>query len=180
MKAEKRIDLLTRLERKTEEHMTVAIQIFQNLDDTILLQPSAQGGWSIAQCLDHLNRYGHYYLPQIKSAIGKQSKPSGADLFKSGWFGSYFTNMMDPKTGKQYKAFKEYMPSNQVNAREVVAEFIHQQEMLIMYLREASLVDISVRVPISITTLIKLKLGDVFQFLIMHNERHILQAKRNL
>jgi hypothetical protein len=36
------------------------------------------------------------------------------------------------------------------------------------------------RVPISIAKFIKLKLGDVFGFLIAHNQRHILQAERAL
>lgn len=180
MKTEKSIDLLARLEGKTEEHMTAAVQTFQNLSDMVLLQPSPQEGWSIAQCLDHLNRYGHYYLPQIKSAIGKQPKPANTEFFKSGWFGNYFTNMMDPKSGKQYKAFKEYVPAQQLNAHAVVAEFIHQQETLLTYLNKAANADLTTRVPISITSLIKLKLGDVFQFLIMHNERHMQQAKKNL
>src|SRR6478736_5512374 len=186
MKTEKITDLIARLEHKTEEHLTVTVKTFQNLTDTALLRPSTTGGWSIAQCLDHLNRYGHYYLPEIKSAMDRSKRQrdayasEGSDFFKSGWFGNYFTNMMDPKTGKSYKAFKEYIPSLELNAHEVVAEFILQQETLLMYLNNAATTDLSTRLPISITSLIKLKLGDVFQFLIMHNERHLLQAKRNL
>ena len=35
-------------------------------------------------------------------------------------------------------------------------------------------------VPISIATFIRLRLGDVFAFLIAHDERHMQQALRNL
>jgi hypothetical protein len=177
MKTEKSIDLLMRLEKKTEEHLTTAVQTFQNLEDENLLRPAAHGGWSIAQCLEHLNRYGNFYLPQIKLAIEKSQ--AAHDYFKSGWFGNYFTNMMDPSSRKNYKAFKEYIPPLELRAHEVVAEFIHQQETLLNYLCRASKADLNIRVPISITSFVKLKLGDVFQFLIMHNERHMRQAKRN-
>jgi uncharacterized damage-inducible protein DinB len=180
MKAERSIELIARLEQKTEAHMTVAIQTFQNLNDTVLRRPSAPGGWSIAQGLEHLNRYGHFYLPQIQLALHKDQKQATNEFFKSGWFGSYFTHTMDPKTGKTYNAFKEYIPTKELDAHRVVAEFIQQQETLLTYLREATRADLTARVPISISSLIKLKLGDVFQFLIMHNERHVQQAKRNL
>jgi hypothetical protein len=38
----------------------------------------------------------------------------------------------------------------------------------------------TIKIPISIVPFIKLKLGDTFQFIITHNERHIEQAKRNI
>jgi hypothetical protein len=181
MKTEKSIDLIVKLERKTEEHLSLAVHTFQNLSDVVLLRPSVHGGWSIAQCLDHLNRYGNFYLPHIKSAMEKQQHPAAREVFKSGWFGNHFINMMDPKTGKRYKALKEFMPSQELRAHEIVAEFIHQQEMVLNYLDKAVKTDLSTgKVPVSFIPLLKLKLGDAFRFLIIHNERHVLQAKRNL
>lgn len=48
-------------------------------------------------------------------------------------------------------------------------------------LRKAQATDINAtRVPVSISKRIRLKLGDTFRFLIAHNERHILQAKKHL
>ncbi|MEY4902729.1 MAG: hypothetical protein RLZZ292_544, partial [Bacteroidota bacterium] len=37
-----------------------------------------------------------------------------------------------------------------------------------------------VRVPVSITRFLKLKLGDTLRFVIYHNERHVQQALRNV
>jgi hypothetical protein len=37
-----------------------------------------------------------------------------------------------------------------------------------------------IKISISLTNLIKLKLGDVFQFIIVHNERRLAEALRNL
>ena len=63
----------------------------------------------------------------------------------------------------------------------VVAEFIQQQEKLLVFLKASANTDLNkVRIPISILQWLKLKLGDVFQFMIAHDERHLQQAKRNL
>ena len=50
---------------------------------------------------------------------------------------------------------------------------------MLQLLEEAKSVDLNaVRIPISIAKFIKLKLGDVFMFLIAHNLRHVKQAER--
>lgn len=174
---------LSSLQKKVELHLQEAIQTFQNLDEASLLKPSSNGGWSIAQCLEHLNSYGHYYLPHIKNGIAKhRNNPFSTIRFKSSWVGSYFTRMMDPKTAKKkLKAFKNHIPAQNLNAYTVVAEFIHQQEELLVYLEESKKMDLNkIKIPISIFKWIKLNIGDVFQFLVAHNERHLQQAKRNL
>lgn len=172
--------LLENLETRVERHLADAVKIFQNLPESILLKPSATGGWSIAQCLEHLNRYGNYYLPQIQKGLDK--KISGGNTFKSTWLGNYFTKMMEPSTGaKKVKAFKDYVPPVQLNAHAVVAEFIGQQETLLGYLKQARATDLNaVKIPVSIAKWIRLRLGDVFRFIIAHNERHMVQAKRNI
>ncbi|MFT3948440.1 MAG: DinB family protein [Agriterribacter sp.] len=89
--------------------------------------------------------------------------------------------MMEPETGKKkMKAFKKYNPPPQLDAPAVVAEFIQQQEKLLMLLSKASSANLDARIPISLTPLIRLKLGDVFQFVIVHDERHVQQAQRNV
>jgi hypothetical protein len=89
--------------------------------------------------------------------------------------------MMKPEAGmKKMKAFKHYTPSKIAEPYKVVSTFIDQQEKLLTLLKQARQADLTIRVPISIAQYIRLKLGDVFQFVIEHDERHIVQAKRNL
>ena len=182
MKAIDKNQLLDALENKVERHIQDAVEIFQNTDDRTLLQPAADGGWSIAQCLAHLNSYGDYYLPQIQNGLNKPVSPPVSEKFQSSWLGAYFTRLMDPETGKKkQKAFKNHIPTPNLDAYAVVAEFIQQQETLLAYLQQARQTDLNkIKIPISIMKWLKLKLGDVFQFLIAHNERHMVQAKRNL
>lgn len=169
-------ELISTLESQVEKHLELAIQTFQNLDAVILLKQPHEAGWSITQCLWHLNSYGHFYLPQINKALESATTKTS---FKSGWLGGYFTNMMGP--GKQkFKAFKDHIPPEQLDAYAVVAEFIEQQEILLGYVRQAHKADLDKPIPISISRFITLKLGDVFQFVIKHDERHLQQAVRNL
>ena len=168
-------ELLQPLEHQVETHLMLAIKVFQNMDDVLLSTPAVDGGWSIAQCLWHLNSYGDFYLPLIQQAIEKQASKS----FSSGWFGSYFIKMMNPLTGKRkYKAFHKHDPPAKPDAHETIANFIEQQERLLLLLRKADQADLNTRLPISISPLLKLKLGDVLGFIVAHDERHMQQAQR--
>lgn len=174
--------LLSELTEQVEKHIQRAVETFQNLDEKTLLKPAANGGWSIAECIWHLNSYGDFYLPEIKKALAKKNLRSTKGIFKGSWFGSYFTKSMDPQTGKRkMKAFKNHVPPPNLDAHAVVAEFIQQQECMLKLLSQARNIDLdSIKVAISLTKWMKLKLGDVFQFCIAHDERHVVQACRNL
>jgi uncharacterized damage-inducible protein DinB len=182
MKPVDKNQLLDSLESKVESHLQHAIQVYQNLEPVQLLSPAANGGWSIAQCLDHLNSYGHFYLPQIQSGLARATGKPASATFQSTWLGSYFTRSMDPQTGKKkYKALKGHIPLANLDAAVVVAGFIQQQETLLTYLAQCRQADLNaIKVPLSLSRWIKLRLGDVLQFLIAHNERHVQQADRNL
>ncbi|MFD2247518.1 DinB family protein [Pontibacter ruber] len=182
MKAVSKEQLLRRLEDTVEQHLQETVSIFQNLPEDDLLKPAANGGWSIAACLAHLNSYGNFYLPRIKAGVaGQKGKPADA-TFRSSWIGRFFIGMMDPATGnRKYKAIAAHLPPADLDAYAVVREFIRQQEELLLCLRSCQHVNLnSTRIPTSVLSWLYLKLGDVLQFLIAHNQRHLLQARRNL
>jgi DinB superfamily len=179
--------LIDNLYRNTEGYLEKAINIWQNLPVDVLMKQPSPTSWSASQCLEHLNIYGQYYLPAIEKAILKaQSKRSKPDAhFRSGWLGNYFYRLMLPNTEgvphSKMQSPKNAIPSPEHDARVIVTEFINQQEKLLLLLEQARTVNISkIRIPISISPFIRLKLGDTFLFLIAHNQRHILQLERAL
>lgn len=178
MKTVNKRELLQFLEGRVRRHLDIAGSKFQVLDERLLLQSSPTGGWSIAQCLDHLNSYGDFYLPVIKQAL-ESTRFSVDKQYKSGWLGAYFAKMMEP-SAKKYKALKGHIPLVSLDAHIVLAKFISQQQDLLKYLQLAEQADLNTRVATSLSSMIRLKLGDVFKFLIAHNERHVLQALKNL
>ncbi len=181
MKSENRQDLLNRLEEELDRQINLVVEKFQNLSDQKLNKPGENGGWSIAQNLQHLNLYFDYYNPAITVALDNAKTDEKATVFKSGWLGSYFTNMMDYRTNKKVKAFKEYIPDQNLDATVVVQRFIQNEEELLQLLRKAKSYNLTkIRVAISLTQWITMRLGDVFQFVILHNERHLVQAESRL
>jgi hypothetical protein len=181
MKAVIKSELLTRLEDRVESHISQTLLHLQNRSDTFLNRPSDTGGWSIAQCLDHLNSYGNYYLPKMRHSLCN-APDEILDTFSGTWLGAYFTGMMDPATGKKkFRAVKGHIPPSTLDAAVVIAEFVSQQEEMLALLRSARSKNLdTIRIPVSIVPFLKLRIGNVFQFMIAHNERHIQQAMRNL
>ena len=172
--------MLSTLEDQVEEHLSQAAQKFQNLSVEKLSRRPANGGWSIAECLWHLNSYGDHYLPEIEKGLSRGYP--GSETFSSTWLGTYFTRLMQPGDKmKKMKAFKNHTPPLAVDPHEVVAKFIQQQETLLKLLRLSRSTDLNrIRIGISILPWMKLRLGDVFQFVIEHQERHMQQAGRVL
>ena len=177
--------LITGLQEQTESFLNEAIQQWQMLPPSTMLHKEAPEKWSAAQCLAHLNSYGDYYLPAIAATIedAKSKKLLSTNEFKSSWLGNFFTELMLPKgaagTVKKMKAPKNHTPEPNINSDAAIATFIDQQETLLQLLEKARVIDLrKATTPISISKFIKLPVGDTFRFLIAHNYRHILQAKR--
>jgi uncharacterized damage-inducible protein DinB len=181
MKTETREKLIDRLEAELNRQINVVVEQFQNLGEEALNKRGENGGWSIAQNLEHLNLYFNYYNPAIEKALTQAKKDNGAELFKSGWLGNYFTRSMDYRNNKKIKAFKDYIPEERLNAAEVVQTFIENEEKLLQLIRKAKSYNLTtISIPISLTKWITMRLGDVFQFVILHNERHLVQASSRI
>lgn len=140
-----------------------------------------QGSWNILECIEHLNLYGDYYIPAIKMAI--QGSNSFADpYFKSGLIGNYFAQLMLPRDKvNKMKTFSDKNPLDAVLDKTTLEHFVLQQEQMLSLLDISRKVDLnSIKIPVSFTKLVRLKLGDTFRFVIYHNERHIVQANKIL
>ena len=136
--------------------------------------------WSVLECLEHLNRYGDYYLPELEKAITDGRVRSSPRLYRSGMLGNYFANLMKVKNGRvvRMKTLADKNPAGSALSLITIDRFIKQQEMLRSLLEQSRTVDLTkTKVPLSIARFIKLRLGDTFRFLINHIERHVIQAE---
>jgi hypothetical protein len=181
MKPKENSVFLRELKDQTANHILQAKERFAVLNKDQLTKKANNDGWSIVECLEHLNTYSDYYLPEISKKLGMGNTKS-VQSFKSGWLGNFFVNMMNPEKGnKKYNAAPKHIPVINKDADTIVNDFIKNQERLLDLLTNSQNINLNkVRIPISINRLIKLKLGDIFSFLVMHNERHVQQALRNL
>jgi len=137
--------------------------------------------WSALECLEHLNLYGDFYLPEIKNRIVEAKKPP-EKYFKSGVLGNYFANSMKPKKKlNKMRTFKDKNPIGSNLDIITIDRFIHQQQEFLDLLHKSRKVSLNkTKISISISKKFKLKLGDTFRFLTNHNLRHLMQAKNAL
>jgi hypothetical protein len=135
--------------------------------------------WSVLECLEHLNLYGDFYLPQMEAKI--QQSDTKSDLeFKSGILGNYFAKSMLPKEKlNKMKTFKDKNPLNAPLDEGVIDKFISQQIKLLDILNGSRNVSLNkIKISTSISSLIRMNLGDTFQFFINHIIRHFKQIER--
>jgi len=177
MKADKLIAELTELTRKNIREV-IAVQ---NLSTEELNNKKNDKSWSILECIEHLNRYGDFYIPEITRCISKGKFEKSAD-FESGLLGNYFAKSMMPKEKmNKMKTFKSMDPIHSNLDRSVLDTFLEQQDKLLNLLRTSRNVDLTrIKTAISISKYIKLRLGDTFRVVIYHNSRHVTQALRNI
>ncbi len=163
---------------KTRYHLNTAEELWQ-LPDEQLNQRSGPDKWSALECVEHLNLYGDYYLPELSKAL-ERARPAKREEFTCGWLGYYFAQSMIPRERlNTMKTFKNMNPLGSTLDRHVLATFRDQQNSLLQLLGKAAKLDLSgPRIPITISRLIRLKPGDTFRFLIHHNWRHIVQARK--
>lgn len=137
--------------------------------------------WNILECLEHLNLYGNFYIPEIEKTILNSKKKSETE-FKSGILGNYFAESMLPKKKlNKMKTFKDKNPLNNNLDRKVIDIFINQQIQIIDLLNKSKNASLNKnKVKITLTKCIKLKLGDTFRFVINHNIRHLNQIENNI
>ncbi|MFD2200826.1 DinB family protein [Shivajiella indica] len=173
---------IEKMETLVEEQLETSTKIFQNLAEEALIF-SDSGNWSITACLDHLNSYAAFYLPRIKKVLESSKSEKDTSSIRLSWIGSYFINMMKPvENGKKFKAIKKHYPNVQNAAPyQIVAEFIDYLEEIQEILLKARGKDLNKgSISSSISSLVLLRPCDAIEFLLVHNQRHVIQAKYQL
>jgi hypothetical protein len=183
MKKFKSEELLDLLEGDLRQ-IKLAAEHLQQADAVKLSYPPAEGKWSVAQILEHLNAYNRYYIPLMEKALMYSSAEKSA-WFVAGLLGDYFTRSMMPKNvyevKNKMKAMKAYSPSRGLNVETVFKEFYEHQDKLVQLMELAKSRNLNtIRIPLSISKLIRFKLGDTFRFIVAHEQRHMIQARNTI
>ena len=172
--------LLDELKSRTEQHLQFAERLLLRPDHELNFRLS-DDSWSPLECLEHLNRYGDFYIPEITNKMAA-SKTVPQSTFNPGILGNYFAKSMLPKEKpNKMKTLRTMNPMGSELNLDVVKEFIKQQQQLLELLIKAENVNLEkTKTGISISKWIRLKLGDTFRFVVYHNARHISQADKVL
>lgn len=172
--------LIQSLLEQTQLSLIHAEKLKKN-DIKTLVWKENEKSWNILECLEHLNLYSDFYLPKIEKKIKKSTTIANLE-FESGILGKYFAKSMLPKEKlNKMKTFKDKNPSSLNLNKEIIDKYINQQIKLLDLLNQSRHVSLNkIKIQTSISNLIKLKLGDVFQFIINHTIRHLKQIDKIL
>jgi len=172
--------LILELKTYVSAHISFTEKL-KNVSENELQAKKDTTSWSVLECIEHLNLYAVFYHKEIEKRI-QSSNHKVSLTFKSGFLGNKLSLDMLPKEGmKTMKTFKSKNPIySTLDKEKVLSSFITNQKELLMLLKISEKKNLT-KIKTAITLpFLKFKLGDTLRFVIYHNERHIVQAKKNL
>ena len=180
-------ELLKKMSEMTTQLSDDVKKHFADLTPEQLFWKPNSNTWSIAQCLAHLNAYYSFYIPVFKDRIKNTRFRTPGEYFVSSPLGT--ASILSVKLGKvknvkrRMKAAKDYNPltNTSLKTENAVQDFLAYQEEMLNIIAESRFINIrKAKCAMAVTSLVKLRLGDLFQIVVYHNERHVEQAKNVL
>jgi len=173
-------DLLTQLESELRTALVEIRSQFATLDRDALRHRPNPEVWNILECMAHLNRYADDYIPGINRAIHRAKArcwmPGDPVLYTAR--GRRLVRRADPANAKFYKAGKRYNFNHQPIEPEVIKSLIIKYEQLLRILESAKEIDINRPTVDKVGSWFgRYSLGNLLEFLIVHNRRHLQQAQ---
>lgn len=148
-----------------------------------LTRPAPGGGWSVAECLDHVAVTAEKYLPALRQALetGRAEGRTGEGPFRYGFLARTFIWAIEPPVRMRVKAPATFIPRPQPDVAAALAAYLAQHAELHKLLLQADGLDLAaIRVVSPANDKIKLPVGAVIGILTAHARRHLWQARRAL
>ena len=166
----------------TQSNIEIIKVSVKKMSDTQLNWKPAETSWSVNEVLSHLNEYGRYYNPVFLRKIENTRFTSTKEAFlssplgRSAWKSMKLGNVKNIR--RKIKSAKDSNPTvtPSILEGEQVNTFANQQNDLLSIINKSTAVNIRrVKIPISRSKVVRLRLGDALLFVVYHNERHMQQ-----
>lgn len=184
-------ELIDNVIQETQVVVQTVEATFLPLTNVELNQRPGRGRWSIAECFEHLNLASKIYYSELERKIGRLPDSNLEAPFSSGFWGRSLIKTMKPRSDgtipRPMPTFPWFNPKRtrdehkRHDGQEVLRRFLDNQKQLIQYAEQARQSDLKrTRIVSSLGPMIRFRLGDAFQFLVAHEQRHIIQAQKAL
>lgn len=153
-----------------------AERLTAGLSDAQLWQKPPGGGWSVGECLAHLNLVGEPYLGKMIAAAAdaRARGRTGTGPFAFGFLGGRFVRSLSAASKAKFRAPKAWLPEPQVD---VQGRFGRLQEGLAKLAAEADGLDLGrITVASPASPLVRLSLFEALNLVAAHEDRHLRQA----
>jgi hypothetical protein len=175
-------DLLQTVVAETDKVNDEAQQLVRGLSEEQLNWKPSPDRWSIAQCLDHLSVSGKGFEPYFAALIdrGHSKWPvTSAVKYQPTFMGRLLIKQLLPETTRKLRAPKIFRPSESSAIYGAPGRFFDQQKSFLRFVSSAKGIDYNkARLRSPVTPLIRYSLADAFVVIVVHNYRHLAQARR--
>lgn len=175
-------DLLEQLESDLRKLLEIARTQFANLPEEALQVRPQPERWNANECFAHLNAHFDYFLPRIELSIHKSKARAWgpAEEVKHNWQGKYSIRAVDPENmGKKHRRSPKRIDPKLLTVRpHEVKAFLINCEMLLRLLQQSRGVDLNkTKVAHFRWPHFRFLLGDLLRYMILHAQRHVIQAQ---
>jgi len=180
-------ELLLNLRNITESNISFVTKKCTYLGENQITWKPSNDSWNIQEVLSHLNSYSAYYHQifvekiQHTKFVNVKENFVPSPLGRSAWKSMKLGRLNNVK--RKFGAPKNLNPSLTTEILDIDSSnnFLKSQNQLLTILVEAEKVNLrKVKIPISISKIVRFRLGDALMFVVYHNERHIQQVKNIL
>ena len=137
--------------------------------------------WSVAQCLDHLITINSLYFPVFEKIRTGGFANTFWEKYSpfSGFFGRYLIKAMSPENPKKMETSKKAYPSaSEIDAGIVERFQDHNRELAAHVANIPAEFDLKTILTSPLSGFVTYSLDDCLTILVVHERRHLLQAKR--
>ncbi|MEL6442864.1 MAG: DinB family protein [Bacteroidota bacterium] len=142
--------------------------------------------WSVAECIQHLNRTTGIYVPALKARLAQGDLPPGQPPFTYGWFARFTVRSFGPDSSMKLKAPGVFEPRSEggptasgFDPQALVGEFADLQDQFVALFDAAEGLDLSKgKMASPAARIFKMPVGAWFEAMAAHQARHLAQAQR--
>jgi hypothetical protein len=173
-------DVTTAWKAELAQHSRAFEALWNGLTDEQRRWKQAPDVWSVAECIDHVRSTNAAYRPNLARAIeaAKRSGSSG-EPYRPGRIARWFHAQMDPDRSKRkLRAPGVFRPSMHPSDPAILQRFLGEQGEIERLLDAAQVVNLNRGKLFSpVTKLLQLSIGEAFETLVLHERRHLRQAR---
>jgi hypothetical protein len=158
-----------------------AEHLVADLDEDTMNQPAPNGGWSVAQCLEHLALMNEFDLRGWQDAVDAATRAGRGPFagLRPTLIGRWFAKSLEPPVRLKAKAIAPVQPGTRFRRDEILARYRRSHDGYRHLVRTAAAIDVNRIVrPNAIVDKVKMRLATVLLVIPAHDRRHLWQADK--
>lgn len=140
-------------------------------------QPS-EGGWSVAQVVEHLIVTDQSYVEQLNRVLARAAQAPPEEEWRPSLIGGFLTRSQMPDSKTKMRTPARWRPGPEPRAN-ALDEYVIVREQIVQLMKRADGKDLRrTKLSSPAAKWIRMNLGDAFMTLVVHTQRHIKQIER--